>query len=84
MPVVYLFIDRCRCFFPTGSSGFNAHFSLRYPGFSLRSNPGLKLANAFGVLFRLGLKKGFYVLSPSRTLWSEVHMTGDYQGNNGA
>jgi hypothetical protein len=30
-------------------SGFNAHFSLAYPRFSLRSNLGLKLANAFGV-----------------------------------
>src|SRR5262249_3576611 len=30
-------------------SGFNAHFLYAYPGFSLRSNPGLKLANAFGV-----------------------------------
>jgi hypothetical protein len=25
-------------------------FLIGYPGFSLRSNPGLKLANAFGVL----------------------------------
>ncbi len=25
------------------------NISFRYPGFSLRSNPGLKLANAFGV-----------------------------------
>ena len=25
------------------------HFTLAYPGFSLRSKPGLKLANAFGV-----------------------------------
>jgi len=24
-------------------------YLLKYPGFSLRSNPGLKLANAFGV-----------------------------------
>jgi hypothetical protein len=25
----------------------------RIPGFSLRSNPGLKIANAFGVIFNL-------------------------------
>jgi hypothetical protein len=31
-------------------SGFNVHFSLAYPGFSRCSNPGLKLANAFGVI----------------------------------
>src|ERR1051325_3583937 len=30
-------------------SGFNAPLSLPYPGFSLRSNPGLKLVNTFGV-----------------------------------
>ena len=29
-------------------SGFK-FISIRYPGLSLRSNPGLKLANAFGV-----------------------------------
>jgi hypothetical protein len=29
-------------------TGF-AHCSIAYPGFSLRSNPGLELANAFGV-----------------------------------
>src|SRR5262249_19458262 len=29
--------------------GFNAHFLYAYPRFSLRSNPGLKLAIAFGV-----------------------------------
>ena len=34
-------------------SGFNGHFLYTYPGFSLRSNPGLKLANAFGVMNRL-------------------------------
>jgi hypothetical protein len=28
-------------------------FCYAYPGFSLRSNPGLKLANAFGVFFKL-------------------------------
>jgi hypothetical protein len=28
-----------------------------YPGLSLRSNPGLKLANAFGVYFRTALLK---------------------------
>jgi hypothetical protein len=31
-------------------SGFNPKFSTLYPGLSLRSNPGLELANAFGVL----------------------------------
>jgi hypothetical protein len=32
-------------------SGFNRFFIYRFPGLSLRSNPGLKLANAFGVNF---------------------------------
>ncbi|HET8671687.1 MAG TPA: hypothetical protein VFM05_14000 [Candidatus Saccharimonadales bacterium] len=35
-------------------SGFET-FPLRSPGLSLRSNPGLKLANAFGVLFKFKL-----------------------------
>jgi hypothetical protein len=30
-------------------SGLNRSLCVAYPGFSLRSNPGLKLANAFGV-----------------------------------
>jgi hypothetical protein len=30
-------------------SGLSAFFAARLPGFSLRSNPGLKLANPFGV-----------------------------------
>ena len=34
-------------------SGFNAHFLYASPGFSLRSNPGLKLVNACGV-FQVG------------------------------
>ena len=33
-------------------SGFNEFRVIGPPGFSLRSNPGLKLANAFGVLLR--------------------------------
>ena len=33
-------------------SGFKATLVNWHPGFSLRSNPGLKLANAFGVLLR--------------------------------
>jgi len=32
-----------------------------YPGFSLRSNPGLKLANAFGVNVGPRLANGFGV-----------------------
>ena len=31
-------------------SGFNNKFFNRFPGLSLRSNPGLKFANAFGVI----------------------------------
>jgi hypothetical protein len=31
-------------------SGFLAFFLNLFPGLSLRSNPGLKLANAFGVI----------------------------------
>jgi hypothetical protein len=31
-------------------SGFNAHLLYAFPWLSLRSNHGLKLANAFGVL----------------------------------
>ena len=48
MLAVYLFFDRCRCFFPTGSSGLFL-FVVFYPALSLRSNTGLQLANAFGV-----------------------------------
>jgi hypothetical protein len=43
-------------------SGFESFFLILIPGFSLRSNPGLKLANAFGV-FRLRiLRRGFSVV----------------------
>jgi len=33
----------------TTVSGFSPFYLYTYPGFSLRSNPGLQLANAFGV-----------------------------------
>jgi len=36
-------------------------FTLRYPGFSLCSNPGLELANAFGVNPGLELANAFGV-----------------------
>jgi hypothetical protein len=44
-------LDRCRTL-----SGFNDYLVVLIPGLSLRSNPGLKLANAFGVFvqFKLG------------------------------
>jgi len=34
-------------------SGFTSSFFYQYPGFSLGSNPGLELANAFGVFIVL-------------------------------
>jgi len=41
-------------------SGFRRNLKFMSPGFSLRSNPGLKLANAFGVWF-LSRVKSVYV-----------------------
>jgi hypothetical protein len=54
-------------------TGFNAHVIDAYPGFSLRSNPGLELANASGVfplakLFSTSFGENFeviYVLRPA-------------------
>ena len=43
-------------------SGFNAPLSYEYPGFSLRSNPGLQLVNAFGVNPGLKLVNPFGVI----------------------
>jgi len=36
-------------------SGFNDYLMFLIPGLSLRSNPGLKLANAFGVFIQFKL-----------------------------
>ena len=38
-------------------------------GFSLRSNPGLKLANAFGVFFKLNQHQKFRFMDSLCNLW---------------
>jgi len=47
-------------------SGLGAVICDLIPGFSLRSNPGLKLANAFGV-FVFNLKLMHYLIMSSMT-----------------
>jgi hypothetical protein len=56
-------------------SGFMKMFD-GYPGFSLHSNPGLKLANAFGVL-QLTHYSPFFIPNAWSTIYSSLILVND-------
>lgn len=61
------------------------YFLFAYPGFALRSNPGLGLSNAFGVMTTAKLATGLFQTEPPSVLRSASdELNGRIKGRHGS